>query len=294
MKSILVTGSNGLLGKEVVDTLLNEGYSVTGISTGEESKCKNERFKYISADLTNFMEVDVIFKENQFSHIIHLAAIAHVLKGLNITWSRYYRVNTMMSRKIFECADADKIPVFFASSIDIYGMTSDLINEGSEAKPIGDYAKSKYLAERSMMEIVKHHYLIARFAPIYSETDLRDVHRRYYLKYPKLCYLIGNGMEYEFLSSRNAVNLILTWVKSPETITGIINVSDSQRHNTRELIEIDRQNGLAHRVLWFPNWTKGLARVGVNMVFRKNPLYKFSAYKIIEPIRLDHARLDNI
>lgn len=113
MKSILVTGSNGLLGQQVVEALLNEGYSVTGVSTSKDGKCQHERFKYISADLTISEEVEKIFRDNEFSHVIHLAAIAHVFKGINISWSRYYRVNTMMSRQIFECASEANIPVFF-------------------------------------------------------------------------------------------------------------------------------------------------------------------------------------
>src|SRR4051794_2851593 len=110
MKSILVTGSNGLIGKKVVEALLKDGYCVTGISKGKDSKTKHDRFQYVSADLTQSMELDKIFNENEFSQVIHLAAIAHGIKGLNISWSEYYRVNTLISRNIFEYASLKKIP----------------------------------------------------------------------------------------------------------------------------------------------------------------------------------------
>lgn len=294
MKSILVTGSNGMLGKQVVKALLDAGYSVTGVSTGKDSDCQENKFTYISMDLTNPMEVERLFRENAFTHVIHLAAIAHVLKGAKISWSRYYRVNTMMSSQIFESACKAEIPVFFASTVDVYGITNKIINEKSQANPIGDYARSKYLAEKSLSESGCQSYLIARFAPIYTEDDLRDIHRRYYIRFPKLCYLIGNGMEYEFLSSRNAVALILKWVSSPETMTGIVNVCDSEKHNTKELIQKDKEKGLANRVLWIPEWLKGVAGIVVNIVFFKNPLLKFSAYKIIAPMRIDSSKLNNL
>ncbi|KNZ42039.1 NAD-dependent epimerase/dehydratase family protein [Acetobacterium bakii] len=294
MKRVLVTGSNGLLGKQVVDALLRENFEVTGIATGDTSECRDPRFNYISADLTNWLKVDAIFKENEFSHVIHLAGIAHVLKGMNISWSRYYRVNTMMSRKIFECASAEKTPIFFASTVDVYGFTDDIINESTKPKPIGDYARSKYLAEQSILELPDQPYLIARFAPIYSEEDRHDMRRRYYLRFPELCYLIGDGMDYEFLSSKNAAALIVKWVKSWETISGIVNVCDEKRHNTKALIQADRENGWANMVLWMPRWIKGLARVSVDMAFYKKPLLKFSAYKIICPMQIDRSRLNSL
>lgn len=187
-----------------------------------------------------------------------------------------------------------KYPSVFSSSVDIYGITKGVIDENTEPKPIGAYAKSKYLAEKSLIEIAKQPYLIARFAPIYTEDDKRDIHRRYYISYPKLCYLIGDGMEYEFLSSKNAVNIILEWAKDPKNIKGILNVCDAKRYDTKELIRVDKENGLAHRVIKLPNWMKGLMNISVNIVFCKNPFLKFTAYKIICPMRFDHSRLNEI
>ncbi|MGH4140382.1 NAD-dependent epimerase/dehydratase family protein [Clostridium sp.] len=294
MKSVLVTGNNGLVGQQVVEALLNEGYSVTGISTGKDSKCQHEMFKYISADLTRSTELEKIFRDNEFSHVIHLAAIAHAFKGRNISWSRYYRVNTMMSRQVFECAISAKIPIFFSSTVDVYGITNGVINENTEPKPIGPYGRSKYLAEKSLIGLDKHPYLIARFAPIYTEGDHHDMHRRYYISYPKLCYLIGDGMEYEFLYSKNAVNIILEWIKSPGTLRGIVNVCDAKRYNTKELIKVDKDNGLATMVFRIPKWLKRLMHISVNIVFCTNLFLKFTAYKIIFPMRFDSSKLNEI
>lgn len=294
MKSVLVTGSNGMLGQEIVKALLNEGYIVTGISIEKDSKCQHERFKYISADLTRSTEVEKIFRENEFSHVIHLAAITHVFKEVNISWSRYYRVNTMMSHQIFECASLERIPVFFSSSVDVYGITNEVIDEDTEPKPIGAYAKSKYLAEKRLVELAKQPYLIARFAPIYTDENKEDIHKRYYISYPKICFLIEDRMEYEFLSSNNAVKIILRWVKSPETFRGILNVCDAKRYNTKELIRLDKENGLAYMVLKMPKWLKKLMHVSVNIIFCKNAFLKFTAYKIICPMKLDHKKLNEI
>jgi nucleoside-diphosphate-sugar epimerase len=291
MKSILVTGSNGLLGKKITETLLHEGYFLTGVSI---EKIINDRFQYISANLTNVLEVEKLFNENKFSHVIHLAAIAHAIKGLNISWSKYYRVNTLMSRNIFGYASLREIPIFYSSTVDVYGITKGIINENTKPNPIGYYSTSKYLAEKSLEEVARQPYLIARFAPIYTDENKRDIQRRYYIKYPSLSYLIDGGMEYEFLSAKNVINIVLKWVKAPQSLKGLINVCDEKCYNTKELIMEDKEKGLARNVIKIPKWVKELMRLTINVVFGRNEFLKFSAYKIILPMRFDHKKLNRI
>ena len=293
MKSILVTGSNGLLGQQVVEALLNEGHNVTGVSIQKVSKYKNDMFTYISADLTRSTEVEKIFKENEFSHVIHLAAIAHSVKETKISWSRYYRVNTMMSREIFELATKKQIPIFFSSTVDVYGIQDDIIDENTVPNPIGFYAKSKVLAEQALVEIADQPFLIARFAPVYTETNKKDIYKRYYIRYPKLAYLINIGMDYEFLSSGSVVALINEWVDKYETIKGVINIIDKKAHNTKSMLDDDMKNGANPITLRIPKMLYNLMIFGVNIVFSKLVFYKFSAYKILKPMRFDKKKMLN-
>lgn len=286
MKSVLVTGSNGLLGRQVTDKLLTESFRVTGISKEKTCRCVHEGFTYIYADLTKSLETERIFKENEFSHVIHLAAIAHAAKGINISWSRYYRVNTMMSRKIFECADECKIPIFFASTIDVYGITNGEINESTKPEPIGYYARSKYLAEKSLMELAEAPYLIARFAPIYTEEDHKDIQKRYYIRYPEVCYRIGKGLEYEFLSAFKAANLITDWCRKPENFKNIINLCDNKRFNTKTLIEEEQLKGRAKTLFYIPQLMADMMKIGIKICFSRKPFLVFTASKILNPIRI--------
>ncbi|MGI6373317.1 MAG: NAD-dependent epimerase/dehydratase family protein [Caldicoprobacterales bacterium] len=291
MKSILVTGSNGFLGQQVVKELLNEGYIVTGISIDKVGKFQHKNYKYISADLTRSKEVERIFRDNEFSHVIHLAAIAHVFKGKKISWSRYYRINTIMSRQIFECASKYKIPIFFASTVDVYGIQTGEIDENTKPNPIGSYAKSKVLAEKALIEIADQPYLIARFAPIYTESNKKDIYKRYYIQYPRLAYLINKDIEYEFLSSDTAVSVIMQWVKRYDSLYGIINIVDKQSYNTKKLLEKDIHSGINPIVLRIPNILYNLMILSVNMIFYKLPFYKFSAYKILKPMKFDKKKM---
>jgi nucleoside-diphosphate-sugar epimerase len=293
-ESILVTGCNGLVGEQVVHGLLNKGYRVTGVGIEELCRIQDTKLRYISVDLTQTAEVARLFNENNFSHVIHLAAIAHHVKGVKITWSQYYRINTMMSRQIFELASRDNIPIFFASTVDVYGIQKEEINEETEPCPIGYYARSKFIAENILKEVSIQPYLIARFAPIYTSNNRKDIHRRYYIRYPRIAYLIANGLDYGFLDSNNVVNLILKWLSASDDMCGIINVCDLQKHNTKNMIEADRRNGSASIVIRIPSWFINIILFVTNIAFCRRPLLKFSAYKIIRPMRFDRSRLKKL
>lgn len=291
MKHIMVTGSNGMIGSQVVKKLIDKGYKVTGISAESTSKVEHKNYSYISMDLTNYRELKEVFQNNKFTHVIHLAAIAHSIKGIKISWSRYYRINTLMGKQIFELASENSIPIFFSSTVDVYGIQEDVIDEQTVPNPIGFYGKSKVLAEKALMQIAKQPYLIARFAPVYTEANKKDIYRRYYIKYPKLAYLINKGMDYEFLSSGLAISLIAHWADNYESIHGILNVVDKSSHNTKKLLEKDISNGNKPVVLKTPKFLYKLMILAVNVLFYKLPFYKFSAYKILKPMRFDKGKL---
>src|SRR5690625_2055937 len=147
MGHILVTGCNGLIGNKVTETLLKHHYKVIGLSTGKSQIQGHQHFKYISGDLTNYMVVKKIFKDYKINTVIHLAAIAHLKGRGNIDWNMYYRVNTLASKNLFEIASQNKVKVFYASTVDVYGdrTKSVMLKENMIPKPISNYAKSKYL-----------------------------------------------------------------------------------------------------------------------------------------------------
>ena len=294
MKHIMVTGSNGMIGSQVVNKLLKKGYKVTGISAEPTSKIKHENYSYISMDLTSYPMLREVFENNNFTHVIHLAAIAHSIKGVKISWSRYYRINTLMSKQIFELASEQSIPIFFSSTVDVYGIQENVIDEKTVPNPIGFYGKSKVLAEKALIEIAKQPYLIARFVPVYTESNKKDIYRRYYIKYPKVAYLMNKGMDYEFLSLDIAIFVIAQWVDNYESMDGILNVVDKISNNTKKMLEKDFGNGVKPLVLNIPKFLYKLMILAVDILFYKLQFYKFSAYKILKPMRFDKRKLQKV
>ena len=91
MKTVIVTGSGGLIGKESVNFFLDKGFRVIGIDNnmreyffGKDGSVEDsiisllgkENFKYYNADIRNFETLDEIFREysSDIECIIHCAA----------------------------------------------------------------------------------------------------------------------------------------------------------------------------------------------------------------------------
>jgi len=91
MKTVLITGSSGLIGSESVRFFIKQGFTVVGIDNdmrkyffGDEASTKwqgeqlkeqyGDKFKLYEADIRNNDEIEKIFKEYNFDLIIHTAA----------------------------------------------------------------------------------------------------------------------------------------------------------------------------------------------------------------------------
>lgn len=254
MSYILVTGSNGFIGKSLTEALLKKGYKVLGLSKSETPKIMHSNYKYISVDLTNTLLVEKIFLEYEISVVIHLAAIAHYKHDKNINWNDFYRVNTLASKTIFECAKKVNASVFYSSTIDVYGNSVDsLITEDTIPVPTSDYAKSKYLAEKYLEELMVKNYIIGRFAPVYGKGFMKDIYKRIYLKYPDLAFIVGKGYDYHFVSINNIIDFTLHWVEKQDKISGIVNICDNELLNSKYFLDLEKRNKDIKYTIFIPS-----------------------------------------
>lgn len=264
MGYILVTGCNGFIGSKLTQTLLNRGYKVLGISYSKSCNIVGKNFKYISVNLNNCLTIEKIFRENNISKVIHLAAIAHVKKGQKVNWNSYYRVNTLASKTIFECSIKAEAKIFFASSIDVYGASKERKwTEDIAPIPVSLYGKSKYLAEQYLQDLYgdKGNYTIGRFAPVYSDKNKKDVYKRIYVKFPNFAMVLATKPYYTLLSIENLVNFIAKWVENNNIEKNIINICDKDSVSAEFLINNEKKEGRAKYIIkipylisWFFSW----------------------------------------
>ena len=77
IKTILITGSNGLLGQKLVQ-LLKKQYNVIATSLGDSLISDKTSFTYLSLDITKEKDVSQVFEKYKPHYLINTAAMTNV------------------------------------------------------------------------------------------------------------------------------------------------------------------------------------------------------------------------
>lgn len=138
---ILVTGSQGLIGKELVKKI--------GIDRSILVDVRLQKSAIGCVDIRSKQIKDLI---NKASGIVHLAAVSRVVdaeNNPNLCWD----VNATGTSQLLQwCFESRKKPWFiYASSREVYGQQNKFpIHEDASYKPVNIYARSKVAAEESV------------------------------------------------------------------------------------------------------------------------------------------------
>ncbi len=194
-RSVLVTGAAGFIGASIVNKLLLNGDKVIGIDNLNnyyEVSLKKDRlenifnqkfsnkFNFFKADLTNYVELDNIFRNHDIKVIINLAAQAGVRYSLENP-SSYIQSNIVGFGNILELARQYNIEhLIYASSSSVYGGNKKLpFSETDQVNhPVSLYASSKKSNEL-MANVYSHIYGIPctglRFFTVYGPWGRPDM-----------------------------------------------------------------------------------------------------------------------
>lgn len=281
MKKILVTGSAGMIGSQVVKDLLNKGYTVVGIDR-KKSDYKHERLKQVVIDLADKNALLELFEKEEVDRCIHLAALAHFAGENDLSFERFKFVNVTCAENVFKACSRNNVPVLFISTVDAIGMVKGLITPETELNPISNYGKSKAMAEGLLKEICKK-WNIYRFSPVYTENQKRDIEKRYYLKYPNWAYKIGSGEKFEVLEMSRAVKAMINWVEM-DVDNSIHFIKDDELLDINTLINREKSEGRAKHLLHFPRWIVVCGFYCIKAVFG-NSNKTYLVFKALWPFR---------
>jgi len=208
-KNILITGGAGYIGSHVVKLLLeNTNYNITvidNLSTGFKSTIDTLKtvrdFQFIKADLSDWSEIEGIFKAKRFSSIIHFAASLIVPESVEKPL-KYYLNNTANTANLVNLSVKYGVEKFiFSSTAAVYGepdlswkeengkIKVEGIKEDCLVNPINPYGQSK----------------------LFSEKIILDAGRAYGLKYVILRYFNVAGASLDLMigqKTKNATHLI--------------------------------------------------------------------------------------
>lgn len=279
--NILVTGSAGMIGSYVVKGLIEKGHTVIGV---DRVKPKEELKGLTSVvlDLASKEDLMKLFDENKIDRAIHLAALAHTAGMKNLTWDVYYKINVGCAENVFETCAKNNVPVLFISTVDAIGMVKGVITPETKLNPISLYGKSKAMAEGRLKDICKV-WNIYRFSPVYTPEVKRDIEKRYYLKHPNWAYKIGKGGQFEVLNVTGAVAAMVGWVDK-KVDNSIHVIKDPELLDINDLIKVEKTEGRAKHVLWFPKWMVQCGYYVIRLVFGKSNK-TYLVFKALWPFR---------
>lgn len=141
LMNILLTGSNGFLGKTIVEILQKE-YQITTLARS-------------SGDYQLSLDKQVPDFKEKFNLIIHSAGKAHSVPKTEIEKNQFYQVNVIGTQNLLMGLENSAIPeqFVFISSVAVYGReTGTNITEESPLNAQDDYGMSKVEAEKIIFD----------------------------------------------------------------------------------------------------------------------------------------------
>ena len=147
MNNILVTGSTGQLGSDVVKELLKRGYSTLSPNRSELNLCSEDNNR------------NYILNSN-CEAIVHCAAYTQVDKAEDEK-DLCIKINATATKHIAKCAKILDIPMIYISTDYVFDGTKDgKYTENDETNPLNIYGESKLAGEKYVQEILDKYYIV--------------------------------------------------------------------------------------------------------------------------------------
>lgn len=245
---ILVTGGTGLVGRQVVKLLSEQGVNdITVVSL--DDICLGAHIKHVKKDLCNFDDCKAMTKGVDF--VIHLAGV----KGsVDVTLSKpasFLVPTTMMNTNILEACRINGVKkVVYTSSIGAYCPMDILIEDKcDEGSPMDQYpGHAKRLSEKQILTYKIQfgtNWSVVRLANVYGPGDNFDINNAMVI--PSLLSKIhrgdspveiwGDGSAIrDFVFSEDAAKgIILSLVKDTDSTP--INIGSGTGYSIKYLVE---------------------------------------------------------
>jgi ADP-L-glycero-D-manno-heptose 6-epimerase len=147
MKTLLITGAGGFIGRNVIDFYESKDVNLILVDT-EECIAKHELNK-----VTPFETIDWDTWDKPIDGIVHLGAISDTTCD---DWSKLLYYNVEASLAMVKLSRRFKVPLVYASSAAVYGDGkqgySDAHSKNSVYEPLNLYGKSKLEADKLILD----------------------------------------------------------------------------------------------------------------------------------------------
>ena len=183
MQRAFVTGATGCIGRALTRQLLDNGVNVRAIvrdiGLAQSVFGLNPNLELILGDLSSLAALQQGVKD--VDCVFHLAAKVHTKPRTQKEHNQFFEVNVAGTQRLLDACTAASVKTFvFFSTIAVFGGESSPFNEQTPVAPITSYAKSKYEAEKLVMQWqqkAQAHAVILRLSMVFGEGDRGNFQR---------------------------------------------------------------------------------------------------------------------
>jgi nucleoside-diphosphate-sugar epimerase/NADPH:quinone reductase-like Zn-dependent oxidoreductase/GTP cyclohydrolase II/arylamine N-acetyltransferase/ectoine hydroxylase-related dioxygenase (phytanoyl-CoA dioxygenase family)/acyl carrier protein len=230
---VMVTGSEGFLGKHLVLVLQGYGYDV---------------FSYDITDGFDILNKEVIIaqlRDKRIDTCIHLAAIAD-LNVAEADPTDAHRVNIEGTRIVLSCCDEVGVRLLFASTCCAYG-NNNVTGSSSELSPVVPteiYAETKVEGEKLVLgssRVTDLHHVAMRLATFYGPDMRPALATSLFLKAAENHEPIeihGSGEQTRCFTHVHDIAEGIRVVLQTSNFSGIINIADDREVSVNELAQM--------------------------------------------------------
>ena len=238
MRTILVTGSNGLLGQKLTDLYLNKpNVHLIATAKGANRHPKTEGYTYVEMDITNSTQVHQVVTTHKPDVIIHGAAMTNV-DACELDPEQCTLLNVTATQYITDAANEVNAHMVLVSTDFIFDGENGPYNEDAAAKPLSIYGHSKLNAETYVQQNAQS-WAIARTVLVYGLVA--DMSRSNIVLWAR-----------ESLANKKKINVVDDQYRSPtlaedlaigcaliaeKKASGIFNISGKDQMNIYELVQ---------------------------------------------------------
>jgi dTDP-4-dehydrorhamnose reductase len=166
-KTILVTGSNGLLGQKLTDLLKgNSTYKLIATARGEDRYPDKSGYTYVSLDITNEQEVEQVLSAHKPDAVIHTAAMTNV-DQCETDQAGCDELNVKAVQYIVQACEKHHIYLAHLSTDFIFNGDKGPLTEEEKPDPISYYGESKLKAEH-IVQAMKGKWSILRTVLVFG------------------------------------------------------------------------------------------------------------------------------
>ena len=256
----LITGAAGFIGFHLTKKLIEKKIFVIGIDNlnnyyDKSLKInrlkilkKSKYFKFIKLDISDFKNLNFIFKKNKINKVINLAAYAGVNYSLKHP-EKYIFTNEIGFFNILELVKKYKVKkLFFASSSSVYGLNNLPFKETQNT----DAPISLYAATKKNNEVLAYYYskqfniniIGIRFFTVYGPYGRPDLSIFKFCKQilsNKKLKLFNRGNNYrDFTYIDDLIDNLLKLldIKKKKNFFKILNISSGKKIKILDLVKL--------------------------------------------------------